>query len=84
MKPKRTVYIAQFSDNNFMASFLAIPEEYPFETIQKNHPRRYAPITPASLDRLNRLVYLAPSTVKISAHLSPYICLWVTFPAKEK
>ena len=77
----RTVYIAQLFDNQFMVAFATIRNVYPFETLDE-HPRQYYAVTPASMKRLNTLVYHG-NAIKTSAHLVPYISLWVTFPPKK-
>ena len=85
MDKTRTVFIAQEGDNRFSVAFNCRSDCYPTKSNQQpyQHIRKYYPVTSKSLDRLNRLVYLAPKTVRITAHLSPYICIWVTFPPKE-
>ena len=82
MSTKRIVYIAQMDEKLFQVTFHTAANSCPNRIVSRK-VRTYYQITQASLDRLNRLVYLRPA-VKISAHLSPYICLWVTFPAKVK
>jgi hypothetical protein len=86
MNKIRTVYIAQVNDHRFQVSFNCQPNDCPInrnaDTSRKI--RTYDHVTLDSIRRLNCLVYLAPKNVKTSAHLFPYICIWVTFPRKVK
>ena len=73
----RTVYIAQVDQDFFDVSFRCPATEFPWRLTEA---RTYRHITRASLARLNHLVFCNP--VPVSAHLVPYICLWVIFPPK--
>jgi hypothetical protein len=72
-KPTRIVYVAQYTAGDFTVSFTA-----------GDITHKYTEVSESSLDRLNALVYMCPQTVKISVHLSPYITVWIKFPATEE
>ena len=78
----RIVYIVQGTlRDSFDVAFNCPDDCFPW-----HHPetRIYRNITRASLARLNHLVYLPQPGVTISAHIVPYINLWISFPPKGK
>jgi len=81
MEPNRTVYVAEISDGCFDVAFHCPVDTFPWH---EHEARSYHKITRSSLARLNHLFYLPRPGVTISAHLVPYINLWVTFPPKGK
>ena len=82
MKPTpRTVYIAEgYKSRSFDVSFNCPVYEFPWW--HHSPARTYKNISRSSLARLNHLVFLPLVPVTVSAHLVPYICLWVIFPPK--
>jgi len=82
-RSNRTIYISQY-DATFDVCFNVKRGDVPIFKLTNAGIRQYHRVSPASIQRLNALVFLESLKLNITAHLFPFISLWVSFPPKGK